>query len=102
MKKARIRWRFGLIGARGEEAMKQWVMFLFGKPYEHSKLFMLFYWLAVGVYVFGSLINLYYGLASPSKGSLLSFLVPAVFFPLLFRIVYRVNVKVHQLLWGER
>ncbi|WP_035098093.1 hypothetical protein [Anoxybacteroides tepidamans] len=82
--------------------IKKWVVLMFGKHDEGSKIFTLFYWFAFSIYSFYLLVNAYYLFASPSLGSLASFVLSAVLFPLLFRLVYSIHVKIQKSLKVKR
>lgn len=73
--------------------MKKLICFLFGKPYEDSKFYRFSYWFVV-VFYFLSLIGAF--IQSIFFGGWLSLLILAIAFPLLFRLVYQINILIHQ------
>ncbi|MBU7594171.1 hypothetical protein [Metabacillus halosaccharovorans] len=73
--------------------MKNIIYFMFGKPYIESKFYRLTYWFGVGFYFFAMLL---FSIQALSFGGLVYILFPAITFPLIFRLVYKLNTRIHR------
>ncbi|KGP71274.1 hypothetical protein [Pontibacillus yanchengensis] len=73
--------------------MKNGIYFIFGKPYTESKFFHFSYWFGVGFYFLAIVLS---AVPSVLYGEWLSLLFTALFFPVLFRIVYNINTRIHK------
>ncbi|WP_175637905.1 hypothetical protein [Metabacillus schmidteae] len=73
--------------------MKNIIYFMFGKPYIESKFYRFTYWFGVGFYFFALLLFI---IQAISFGGGVFILFPAIAFPLIFRLVYKLSTQTHK------
>ncbi|WP_226669742.1 hypothetical protein [Metabacillus litoralis] len=75
--------------------MKKFIYLLFGKPHDENKYYSLIYKFAVGFYLLSMTLFL---IQSILYGGMVwfSFFFSAIVFPVLFRVVYKVNISFRQ------
>ncbi len=66
---------------------------MFGKPYVESKFYRYIYWFGVGFYFFAVILSI---IQSIFYGGWALILFPAIVFPIMFRIVYKINTHIHK------
>ncbi|MED1602074.1 hypothetical protein [Alkalihalophilus marmarensis] len=74
------------------------ISLLFGKPYRANRLFLFFYWFVIAFYFVGFVMMISLIVMT---GEWL-FIIPLVIFPLLFRIVYKLNTFIYQSISNQK
>ncbi|WEG17265.1 hypothetical protein PQ478_01765 [Alkalihalophilus pseudofirmus] len=74
------------------------ISLLFGKPYRANRLFLFIYWFVIAFYFVGFVMMISLIVMT---GEWL-FIIPLVIFPLLFRIVYKLNTFIYQSISNQK
>lgn len=73
--------------------MKRCIQWLFGKPYKEDKFLHFFYRSAVVFYFIGIFLFFAFAILANMKEFWIALFMGGVFFPILFRVGYRINIK---------
>lgn len=76
--------------------MKKIIRKLFGIPYD-NKLFKLLYWFGVVFYMIGAPLMIIINFFVVSKEILIMSLISIILYPILFRLVYNINVYLYKI-----
>ncbi|WP_368505838.1 hypothetical protein AB3N04_09745 [Alkalihalophilus sp. As8PL] len=74
------------------------ISLLFGEPYRESKLFLFFYWFVVAFYFVGLIMTIFLLVVTGEW----FFIIPLLLFPLLFRLVYKINTFIYQSIFNAK